>query len=669
MATEFQSKKIRTVRTPVRLPHVNFRVFTVSACGMIFGILLFLRIRFGGLTPSDFFFFAVLLAFLLKPCSPKRFLSVALAFALFAGLGAGASALYAKNFAAGPQEGDHAVAGTVVSCVVWNGRADVVLSDLVFDGRSVGGKMQAVLPSEEVRPGDIVSFESRVERSSASGNSAFEYLFSRDLRYTAVGQTFERVGKSKNPFLRLNAALYDRLTSDMGASEALTAYALLTGDSHGMDAGILEKVQRGGIAHIFAVSGLHIGILFAAAMLVFKKPLKKYAVIPALALAALYTAFCGFSVSSSRALIMCAAAGLYRAFGRKYDFLQSVSLAALVVLAFRPADFLSAGFRLSFGACAGLTLFSGTFRRAFARIPHFPRAVAGYLAANLSVQLFTFPILLDCFGYFSVWSFLTNLLFIPLLPAFFLPILLFSFLALAVPPAAAVFLAVPKGLLSLFLLVVTAGRFSFVLTGFSLGTGSVVWLTACVVLSERVRLRLGPRLFAAAGFALLFTLTVLFENVVFSGCRIDTCAYGKGNAALVRTRSAAVLIIDGEISLDNLGDFLNRRHAGSLDAVFVLSEDELSAINRAAYLPAKTIYARDEIATGLRETPLSFGETAECKGLSFRYAARGKLSLAAEGVVVEFDYENSAALGADLFIGSGCGGLKFSFSRGIIKKI
>ncbi len=175
--------------------------------------------------------------------------------------------------------------------------------------------------SESVRAGDQLSFEASVTRGGLprSGNSYEENLFIKDIRYfaTLTEEGFTVTGRG-NALLAFNAAVYEVLHAHLSKTQADTAYALLTGNA-------------GGVAHIFAVSGLHIGILYAALSFAFKK-LKKYRVLPALAAVILYAAFCGFSVSSVRAVIMCAVLGIYNALGRKYDFLGAIAFASSAVL-------------------------------------------------------------------------------------------------------------------------------------------------------------------------------------------------------------------------------------------------------------------------------------------------------------------------------------------------
>lgn len=651
-----------------RLPHINFRPLLFCVLGLAFGIFLYIRIRFGGLAASDFLFIGFLLFFAIRPYGLKRILCVVLCFFIFAGIGALSIHVYTSQFSRGVSAGEYEITGEVQSFSIEKGNSALLLSNLKIDGKRVDGKLSLDVNSDEFRAGDILTFTAEIVRSELpkNGNSYTEYLYENGIRYTAGTVVAERTDTSHNVFLRFNSHIYDALHVNMPKDEADVAYALLTGNSRGVDETLMQTIREGGIAHIFAVSGLHIGILFGAVSLLLSPLLKKKAFLPALAAAVFYSAVCGFTVSSVRAVIMCGVLSLGRAFGRKTDFINSLSFAAILVLMFMPAEFLSAGFRLSFGACAGLALFSPTLSRAFKRLPRF---LGNYLAASISVQIFIFPVLMESFGYFSVWGTLLNFFLIPILPVLFLGILLCTLFALIIPPAAGFFLFLPQGMLSALLYLVSVLDFSLVITGFSLGAGAAVWFCGSVTLSEKIRLRPLLRGIAAGIFCLLFAFSTVYENAVFYGLKIDVYENGKAGAALIRTNDTAVLVIDGDVSLKNCEDFLSRTYGGKLDGVIVLCTDELDGINVGAFLPAAFVYARAEIATGLNQTDVRFAEKFSVGNMAFRYESSEKITLSAEGKIVEFDFENNCALGADLFVGKGSGGLKFFLNHGIIKAI
>lgn len=621
------------------LPYVNLRIFLFCAVGAAAGIFAYIRIRFGGFRASDLIFLPVLLVPTLFPVCRRRAIVLGVCLLLFGSVGAGSMHLYTQRYESGPSTGVYKVTGTVCAFAVSNGYTYTELRSVTLGGERVGGKLGATLPSDRVRPGDVVTFTARVVRLSADPDSR---EFTEDVRYVSYPSEYLKTGDSPDPFLRLNGHLYDVLHDGMRHhEEADIAFALLTGNSRMADGGFMDGVRKGGIAHIFAVSGLHIGILFGAMSLVFRF-LKKYAFLPALLFALAYCALCGFSVSCLRALLMCAVLSLNTFFGRKNDLLQSTGLAALAALTVFPAQFSAVGFRLSFGACVGLGLFSGSLGRLFSKL-RIPRFFGELLAASLAVQIFTFPVLIEYFGYFPLWGLLLNLILAPLLPFAFLTLLLCTLIALIVPPAAGFFLILPEGLFSALLTLFSVGETGGLLCGFSLGTGAVVWLTATVVLSERFRMARTVRILCASLGIVLFGACLLAENAVFLGCRVNI----SGNIALVRTRECAVLIV-GDTSPAQTEDFLLRTYTGKLDAAILLSSESAS-VGAAVYSGAEAAYFRTPLVTGFRERELTAAETVELGGMYFRYEKNGKLMLAYEDCTVEFDFSDGSALSPDLF--------------------
>lgn len=651
-------------------PFLNFRPLVFCALGLVFGIFLYGKITFGGIAPSDFLFLGMILIFALFPLSLRRTAALLACVLLSMGIGALGLGLYDSEYHDRVEPGSYRFSGTVLSVAEKDGYSVLLMGDLTFNGVDVDGKCRLYLSGEGVFPADELLMTANVEVVELEGMGGDGYLgslFAKDIRYQARADSYERTGRAWNPFLRCNGVLYRTLFQSLDRDEAGVAYALLTGNSGSMDEGLLEAAREGGIVHIFAVSGLHIGIVFGAVCFLFRH-LKRWKYLPAVLFAFCYSMFCNFTVSSVRAVVMCGALSATKAFGKKYDFLNSIAFAAIGILLFSPAQWFSAGFRLTFGACLGLALFSGSLNRLFARV-RLPKTIAGYLAASLSVQLFILPVQLESFGYFSALGTLFNLILIPILPIVFLETLLGAISALVIPPASGVLLGIFKGPLSLFLYL-----FSFVddlpvLTGFSLGAASVVWLLGCLFLSERFRLSGRGKAILASCFACVFSFLAVVGNVVFSGCRIDFYSREGETVALIRTSDARALVIDGDISLSSCEDFLSRTYAGEIDVVVILSSDRMAAVNTAAFLGAKSLRLRSETETGLSAMEIHFGENFSCGALQFSYKTESKLMLVAENSVIEFDFEGGSALGADLFLGDSSGRLKYFLKDGIISAI
>ena len=629
---------------------LNFRPLLFCALSLIFGLELWGSICFSEFSPVFVLLFGVLLLLALPPFEKKRLLSLLLIVPVFAGIGIGLMQLALSNYEKGLPSGEYTVTATVLSVSERQGYSIAVLKSLSLDGEETAGKCRAILPADSVLAGDLVVFRGKAEKNDAFEKSAYSKNdFASGIRYTATARELITTAKSGDLFLRLNGKLYEVLNSHMGRDEASLAYALLSGNSGAIEGELKETVRRGGIAHIFAVSGLHIGVLFGAAMLLFRRA-GRLAFLPSLALAFLYCAFCGFTVSSLRAVLMCGVFGASKAFGRKSDGLETLAFAAIVVL-------------LSFGACLGLALFSGSLMRAFQRL-HIPRVATGCLAPTIAAQLTTAPILLANFGYLSVWSTLLNLILVPLVPVFFLCTLVSAALSLLLPFAAGVLLAFPEGLFALLILILSFSDWTLVLSGFVLGAGGVLFLFFCVFLSPRLRMRRLVRAGVAAVGCALLALVLVLNNVVFSGCRLTVYKEGESAAVLIETRTEHILVVDGDISLDECEDVLSRTYGGELTAVIALEE---AALNTAVFLDAEEVRLKEPVSLGLHRTEVVFGQSFSYGELSFFFTEEGIL-LSCEGVVTEIAPDGEAGK-ADFFLGKGSGGLKFFIEDGIIKQL
>jgi len=302
------------------------------------------------------------------------------------------------------------------------------------------------------------------------------------------------------------------LNAGMDKTASSVTLAVLTGDASGMDGELLDNMRRGGIAHIFAVSGLHVGALYAFCLLLFSrtrlrsmaKPLRFTIVVGILLF---YAATCGFSASIIRAAVLCLVGYLMKLIGSSSDGLNTLGLAAVIILLFSPVCLFEIGFQLSFLACIGIMLFAKRigqvcdqgYKRIRARYPRrltkeqeeilasgdtLPpsieercvRSVASVFSASIAAQITTAPVSYLAFGYLSGWSILLNFFFIPLISGVFAFLLLFTVLACVFPISLAPYLLyVPSLLWNLLLLVFEIVDFSsFALTAVQLSGGNCV---------------------------------------------------------------------------------------------------------------------------------------------------------------------------------------------------
>ena len=166
------------------------------------------------------------------------------------------------------------------------------------------------------------------------------------------------------------------------------AAAILTGDRRSMSAATTEALRLSGLAHITAISGLHMALAAGIFFVGLRKllslspaiaqswPIKKVAAMAALVAAFLYLMISGSQVSAIRAFLMTAIMLVAVLFDRPAISLRNLALAAIVILAVWPSQVLGASFQMSFAATAGLIAGYDGWRRRAARksryAPDFP---------------------------------------------------------------------------------------------------------------------------------------------------------------------------------------------------------------------------------------------------------------------------------------------------------
>lgn len=200
--------------------------------------------------------------------------------------------------------------------------------------------------------------------------------------------------------------------------------ALLLGSRGLLSAEEKEAFREAGVAHLLALSGLHVGILtaggwFLLGLFHFPKAWRHLVLLP---LVAAYVLMGGLRVSLLRAAVMFGVLGVFRILWERgwvarrwLDPLQGLSLAALLVLLLWPWSALDAAFQLSFSATAGIILFLPGWTRSRLRgaIPRPLLRVADILAVTVCAQLGVLPFLGATFGYLAPYGLLANPLLIP----------------------------------------------------------------------------------------------------------------------------------------------------------------------------------------------------------------------------------------------------------------
>ncbi|MCR4805458.1 MAG: ComEC family competence protein, partial [Clostridia bacterium] len=185
------------------------------------------------------------------------------------------------------------------------------------------------------------------------------YLRGRGIfRILEVNRYRVRGGPLKQPLLNFlavsKARFYGRVRPFLGEEDFSLLAGLLFGDKGFLDEDLYASFRSGGIAHVLAVSGLHVGLVYGALVKLLGN--RRNARTTAIAAAALlcYAALSNFSVSVMRAAFMIGLRLASFHLHRRYDLVSAASLAALAFLSINPYQLLDAGFQLSYMAAYSL---------------------------------------------------------------------------------------------------------------------------------------------------------------------------------------------------------------------------------------------------------------------------------------------------------------------------
>ncbi|RYY97039.1 MAG: ComEC family competence protein [Chitinophagaceae bacterium] len=201
-----------------------------------------------------------------------------------------------------------------------------------------------------------------------------------------------------------------------GARERGLAEALLIGYKDDLDPDLVQAYTNTGVVHIIAISGMHLALVYAL-LLGLTIPLRNKRLLRFLLVVAglwLFSGMVGGSASVLRSAVMFTLLAVGQLLGREGASMNSLLLAALLLLAINPFWLWDVGFQLSFGAVGSILLFYGPIYRALPLRNRALDALWKLCAVSLAAQVLTTPLSLFHFHQFPLLFLLANLLAVPL---------------------------------------------------------------------------------------------------------------------------------------------------------------------------------------------------------------------------------------------------------------
>lgn len=353
--------------------------------------------------------------------------------------------------------------------------------------------------------------------------------------------------------------------------------AMLVADKSTLDKNIKKLYSENGIAHIMAISGVHVAII-GMTLYGFLRKLKIGRLISgtfSIAIIILYGIMTGMSSSTERAVIMLILSIAAEYFGRKTDAPTSMGFAMIIMVLGNPYVILDAGFQLSFAAITGVTVVAPQLRKLLRMFKGFIKEadekkkqkhkkimslrkviikLIDALVVGIASFITTTPVIIYYYYQFPPYSILINLIVIPLVSLIVGGSILVVLTGLFFTGAAVV-MTYPVRLILFgykYLCIFASGLpGASVLVGhISIGMVFVYYLSVVLIFAILRMIRIG-KTEREGPILYLMLATVLFLTVVYEVYSYDKSLkvvymdVGQGDGVLLRTSGHGGILIDG----------------------------------------------------------------------------------------------------------------------------
>ncbi|MGM0395459.1 MAG: DNA internalization-related competence protein ComEC/Rec2 [Bacillota bacterium] len=276
--------------------------------------------------------------------------------------------------------------------------------------------------AEPMIPGTVVSFKGKAEEPAYNTNPGLfnyrQYLLTKDIRnIVRVNEATLNTNMDSMDFgYRIQNAFNERIDrvfyEELSQENAGIMKGLLTGDKNDLQAEY-EVYRDLGIAHILAISGLHIGIIsgFLMLLLSFSGVKRQFSIPVTLVAIWIFGYLIGYPESALRAVVMLTLLMLSKLIHRPTDPVNILAVSFLISLLINPFWVFSIGFQLSYGATISLVCIVPWILEMLYPLKG---KVARSLAAVAAVNIGILPLQGYYFNQMPVMALLSNLILIPL---------------------------------------------------------------------------------------------------------------------------------------------------------------------------------------------------------------------------------------------------------------
>lgn len=488
--------------------------------------------------------------------------------------------------------------------------------------------------------GDRLSFSGKIRSIRNFGNpGGFDYknyMAFQSIWATAyVRQDSLRViGQADNLTLfqrieKIRTQISDVINRESHEDVKQVMNALIIGEKDQIPPEIQDAFNRTGMGHLLAISGLHMGIVAGIFLFIFRFVITRFrfflnhgwvnktsallTIFPVL----LYGMIAGMSPSTQRAVIMVLVFLMTFWFAKEQDAVNTLAIAALIILIIDPPSLFSPSFQLSFTAVLSIIYGIRMIQSNVSAIKPLWRWLILFFVTSLSAIIGTMPLVLKYFNQISFVGIVANLVFIPLIGFICVPFGLLSvFIYQLSYPISQVLMALASGVLFYsIVLMKEISDFSFVSKKFF--TPSHLEMICFYVLlwilcygrhqlkeTRYLRIVAIVVIFISVGDGLYWVYQRYWNNKL----RITVLDVGQGSSALIEFPKGFCMLIDGggfynhsafDVGEKVVAPVLWQRKILTVDTV-VLSHPNNDHINGLLYIldhfRVKTVWQNNEAA-------------------------------------------------------------------------
>lgn len=471
----------------------------------------------------------------------------------------------------------------------------------------------------DIMPGDVISAkleESQVLKERIEGGFDYQkYLYNNHIYKIYNLKQVNEVKRSRFNFLNLNLLKYKLnkyVNKNFSSNTRSFLKGLVLGNKNEFEDDFVESLRGNGTVHLFAISGLHIGIIIIiiTKILLFFKVRKKELITSVSLL--IYSFITSFSPSVVRAVLMYYLSIINKKMKLGLSSSDIISLTLLILLLFDPLYMYNQGFILSFSVSYFIILFN--------KIINKKSEIKQSFLISLVSNLFVLPVVININNEINLLSPVVNVVFIFLVSSIILP---FSFLVMVLPFLKEIYEVVVSIFIQISVFVNNNISIKIIIPSFSKASIAIYYYLLVSILYFYYNKNIRRNLIFVL---LVFLFSVSFINPMFQSDKTVFFDLDEGDATLIYEKSMeCVALIDTGTGKNNeITNYLKRKGIRKLDYLIlthnhndhngeaknILEEINVNKIVISAYDNSEYSYYKNSIK-------VRSGDTLACGKMSF----------------------------------------------------